>query len=107
MNEDSWSHDIDPDEAPGAEFEAPETPVEEPVVHDTIFDDDGTYRIVRPESDEERSYTDASYREADDAAELPPRYYAPEPKAKSGRGEQKRGGWWKAACLALACAVLA
>ena len=108
-NDTSWSHAIDPDEAPEAAF-APEASAaaEEPVVHDTVFDDDGTYRIVRPEAErQDRSYTDAGYRPAGDA-EIPHRYYTPDPpRAKTERsGGEKKGGFWRAACLALACALL-
>ena len=80
-----------------------------PEVHDTIFDDDGTYRIVRPEQSDDRSYTDASYRNAEDASAIPPRYYAPDPprqKTERRETEGKKGGFLKVACLALACAVL-
>ena len=103
MNEDNWSNAIDPDEAPESAFEAPDA---EPVIHETVFDDDGSYRIVRPQAEESgRSYTDASYREAADA-ELPPRYYTPDPPRAKAPKSEKKGGFMKAACLALACALL-
>ena len=57
--------------------------MEIPEVQKTVFAEDGSYRIVRPERDDERSYTDANYRPADEVDDLPPRYYTPEePKAK-------------------------
>ena len=110
-NENSWSHAIDPDEAPETAFDAAEPiaePEAEPVVHDTVFDADGTYRIVRPEAgNDARSYTDAGYRPAGET-EIPHRYYTPDPpKVKTERAEaKKKGGFLRAACLALACALL-
>ena len=104
MNEDSWSNAIDPDEAPETAFESSDTESAEPVVHETVFDADGSYRIVRPQTDD-RSYTDASYREAADT-EIPPRYYTPDPPRAKAPKSEKKGGFMKAACLALACALL-
>ena len=97
MNEDNWSNAIDPDEAPEAAFESSDA---EPAVHETVFDEDGSYRIVRPQTDD-RSYTDASYREAADT-EIPPRYYTPDPPRAKAPKSEKKGGFMKAACLALA-----
>lgn len=103
MNEDNWNNAIDPDEAPESAFDAPET---ESVIHETVFDEDGSYRIVRPQSDEgDRSYTDAAYREAADA-EIPPRYYTPDPPRARAPKTEKKGGFMRAACLALCCALL-
>ena len=104
MNEDSWSNAIDPDEAPETAFESSDTESAEPVVHETVFDADGSYRIVRPQTDD-RSYTDASYREAADT-EIPPRYYTPDPPRAKAPKPEKKGGFMRAACLALACALL-
>ena len=104
MNEDNWSNAIDPDEAPETACEASETESAEPVVHETVFDEDGSYRIVRPQTDD-RSYTDASYREAADT-EIPPRYYTPDPPRAKAPKTEKKGGFMRAACLALACALL-
>ena len=105
MNEDNWGNVIDPNETPESRFDAAS---ETPFVQDTVFDEDGGYRIVRPEADGDRSYTDASYRAADDASEIPPRYYTPDPpKSRASRDDgSKKGGFWRVACLALACAVL-
>ena len=112
MNEDNWSNAIDPDEAPETDVaEAAEAAQSaesaEGYVHETVFDDDGTYRIVRPQSGEsDRSYTDASYRAAEET-EFPHRYYTPDPpKTRRDNGGKKKGGFVKAACLALACALL-
>ena len=103
MNEDNWSNAIDPDEAPESAFDEAS---DESVIHETVFDDDGSYRIVRPQASEsERSYTDASYREAADA-EIPPRYYTPDPPRARAPKTEKKGGFMKAACLALCCALL-
>ncbi len=102
MNEDNWSNAIDPDEAPEAAFDADAS---EPVIHETVFDEDGSYRIVRPQTDEsDRSYTDASYRAAEN--DFPPRYYTPDPPRAKAPKSEKKGGFMKAACLALACALL-
>ena len=103
MNEDNWSNAIDPDEAPESAFGAENA---ESAVHETVFDEDGSYRIVRPQSDESgRSYTDASYRAAADT-EMPPRYYTPDPPRAKTPKKEKKGGFMKAACLALCCALL-
>ena len=103
MNEDNWSNAIDPDEAPESAFDAEAA---EPVIHETVFDEDGSYRIVRPQTDDrDRSYTDASYREAADT-EIPPRYYTPDPPRAKAAKTEKKGGFMRAACLALACALL-
>ena len=104
MNEDNWSNAIDPDEAPETAFESSDTESAEPAVHETVFDADGSYRIVRPQTDD-RSYTDASYREAADT-EIPPRYYTPDPPRAKAPKTEKKGGFMRAACLALACALL-
>lgn len=102
MNEDNWSNAIDPDEAPEAAFDADAS---EPVIHETVFDEDGSYRIVRSQTDESgRSYTDASYRAAEN--DFPPRYYTPDPPRAKAPKREKKGGFMKAACLALACALL-
>ena len=110
MNDEIWTNSIDPNEMPETIFEESaagfEEAAAEPAVHDTVFDEDGTYRIVRPQEDGDRSYTDASYRQASDA-EIPPRYYTPDPpRARAPRDGEKKGGFLKAACLALACALL-
>ena len=112
MSDEFWNETNENPESSFPESEIPETeavpvPETEPEVQETSFSEDGTYRIVRPEEAEERSYTDANYQPADEASEIPPRYYTPEiPKQKAPREEKKRGGFVKAACLALACAVL-
>ncbi len=113
MSDENWYETNENPESSFPESEIPETeavPIEEetPEVQDTVFAADGSYRIVRPEPEDERSYTDANYQPADEATQIPPRYYTPEePKAKPRRTEEKkRGGFWRAACLALACAVL-
>ena len=77
-------------------------------VHETIIAEDGSYRIVHPESGS-RSYTDAHFRTAEDASDVPPRYY--EPEAPRRRREKKtetpkKHGFARIACLALVCSLL-
>ena len=76
-------------------------------VHETIIAEDGTYRIVRPESGS-RSYTDAHFRTAEDDSDVPPRYYAPEPPRRREKktDSPRRHGFARIACLALVCSLL-
>ena len=60
-------------------------------VHETIIAEDGSYRIVHPESGS-RSYTDAHFRTAEDASDVPPRYYEPEaPRRRTASGADADG----------------
>ena len=76
-------------------------------VHETIIAEDGTYRIVRPESGS-RSYTDAHFRTAEDDSDVPPRYYAPEPPRRREKktDSPRRHSFARIACLALVCSLL-
>ena len=76
-------------------------------VHETIIAEDGSYRIVHPESGS-RSYTDAHFRTAEDASDVPPRYYEPEaPRRREKKTETpKKHGFARIACLALVCSLL-
>ena len=76
-------------------------------VHETIVAEDGSYRIVRPESG--RSYTDAHFQPAEDLSDEPPRYYEPEPVRRRERKtveKPKKTGAGKIAALALVCSLL-
>ena len=79
----------------------------EPDVHDTIIAEDGSYRIVRPDSGS-RSYTDAHFRTAEDTSDVPPRYYAPEPARRREKTPEtpKKHTFARLACLALVCTLL-
>ncbi len=76
-------------------------------VHETIIAEDGSYRIEHPESGS-RSYTDAHFRTAEDASDVPPRYYEPEaPRRREKKTETpKKHGFARIACLALVCSLL-
>ena len=77
-------------------------------VHETIIAEDGSYRIVRPETGA-RSYTDAHFQPADNLSDVPPRYYAPEPPRRARTAPAaapKKHGFVKLACLALVCSLL-
>ena len=111
MSDEFWNETNENPESSFPESEIPETeavpvPEEAPEVQETVFGEDGSYRIVRPEETETRSYTDANYKPASETTEIPPRYYAPETPKKAVYPEKKKSGFWKVACLALACAVL-
>ncbi|MBQ9045243.1 MAG: trypsin-like peptidase domain-containing protein [Oscillospiraceae bacterium] len=76
--------------------------------HETIIAEDGSYRIVRPETGA-RSYTDAHFQAADDLSDVPPRYYEPEPnwrREKKTVEKPKKGGFARMACLALVCSLM-
>ena len=76
-------------------------------VNDTIVAEDGSYRVVRPESG--RSYTDAHFQPADDISDVPPRYYEPEPvrrREKKPAEASKKSGGARIAALALVCSLL-
>ena len=80
----------------------------EPDVHDTIIAEDGSYRIVRPESGT-RSYTDAHFRAAEDLSDVPPRYYEPEPvrrREKKTTEKHRKTGIGTLIAVALICSLL-
>ena len=80
---------------------------EEPDVHDTIIAEDGSYRIVRPDSGS--SYTDAHFRAAEDLSDVPPRYYEPEPtrrREKKTAEPRKKAGFGQLVAVALICSLL-
>ena len=76
-------------------------------VNDTIIAEDGSYRIVRPESGNQ-SYTDAHFRTAEETSEVPPRYYEPEPPRRREKTPEtpKKHPFARLACLALVCSLL-
>ena len=82
-------------------------PSESGEVQDTIIAEDGSYRIVHPESGS-RSYTDAHFRPAEDASDVPPRYYEPEPARRREKTPEtpKKHTFARLACLALVCSLL-
>ena len=78
-------------------------------VHETIIAEDGSYRIVRPESGS-RAYTDAHFKPAEDFSEMPPRYYTPDDpprrREKTTAKPKRRPGVVGLICLALVCSLL-
>ena len=76
-------------------------------VQDTIIAEDGSYRIVHPESGA-RSYTDAHFQPADNLSDVPPRYYEPESgrRARKAPETPKKHSFTTLACLALVCSLI-
>ena len=101
----SSTHPEEPVSEAGAES-APETVPTAEEAFDAALNGEHSYN--KEDYGEEQVYADAHYEPADEST-VPPRYYCPpernvrEPKPKK---EKKSGGYLRAACLALVCAML-